>query len=282
MTSRRLLPLLGWTVVAAVAVVAWLTTMGPGPAAAVEGEPAAVESARGDQLYTVHCARCHGSDGRGGADETELAPPLVGMELARVDLALRTGRMPPARTDGSGRGRTWTDADRETLVGHLAALFDLDGDLLDPVPGNPAVGRELFATHCAACHGYTGDGGVAGGGAITPRLIGLDPAEVAAAVRVGPFQMPRFAQEQIDDDGLGHLVAYLDTIAGEHATPIGLGELNPVFLSGFAALLALAAVFSCLFLAGRVTMFPDPKPDPHPEPEPEPEPGPPANGGEQT
>lgn len=256
--TRRVLPLVAWAAVAGAAAMAWLALGGPGTAGAVEDEPPVEETARGDQLYSTHCARCHGADGRGGADPAEIAPPLVGMEAARVDLVLRTGRMPPARPDGSGRGMTWSDSDRETLVNHLTALFELEGPLYDPEPGDAAVGREVFATHCAACHGYTGDGGVAGGGALTPRILGLEPATIAEAVRVGPFQMPRFAEEQVDDEELGDIVAYLDEVAAEHATPLGLVELNPVFLSAFAALLALAAIFSCLFLAGRVAMFPNP------------------------
>lgn len=258
---QQALPLVAWAALAAAVAVVWLVAGGPGIAGADnaddEAEPPAVQSERGDALYTVHCARCHAADGTGGADEGEVAPPLIGMEVALVDLTLRTGRMPPRRADGSGRGRTWTDDERETLVAHLTELFDLEGPVIEPEPGDPAVGRELFATHCAACHGYTGDGGVAGGGAITPGLVGLDPATIGSSVRVGPFQMPRFAEQQISEDGLGDLVAYLDEIAHEDTTPLGLGELHPVFLSGFVALLALAMLFSCMFIAGRVTMFPD-------------------------
>lgn len=265
MTNGRILPLLAWAAVAAAAALTWFTLGTTSPARAVEEAPPAEETARGDTLYTTHCARCHGADGRGRADQAELAPPLVGMQAARVDLVLRTGRMPPARTDGRGRGKTWSDADRETLVAHLTSMFDLEGPLLDPEPGDPAVGREVFATHCAACHGYTGDGGVAGGGALTPRLLGLEPAVIAEAIRVGPFQMPAFAEEQISDDELGDVVAYLEEVAGEEATPLGLVELNPVFLSGFVALLAVAIVLSCMFIAGRVAMFPDAAPEPEGE-----------------
>jgi len=260
-SRARLLPVAAWAAVAVAAALAWLAAGGPGPAGAVQQAPAE-ETPRGDRLYTTHCARCHGADGRGATDPHNRAPTLVGMEAARVDLVLRTGRMPPADPDGSGRGRSWSDRDREALVAHMTALFNLEGPLLGPEPGDPAVGREVFATHCAACHGYTGDGGVAGGGAIVPRVVGLDPAVIAQAARVGPFQMPRFAEGQISDEELGDVVAYLDEVAVEQATPLGLGELNPVFLSAFAALLTLAMILSCLFLAGRVTMFPDPEPPP--------------------
>lgn len=260
MRRATVVPVVAWAAVAAAAALAWAVLGGPLSAGAQE-EPPEAETTRGDTLYTTHCARCHAADGSGHQDPLGIAPALVGMEAARVDLVLRTGRMPPAEPDGSGHGRTWSDQERETLLAHLTALFDLEGPIYDPEPGDPAVGREIFARHCAACHGYTGDGGVAGGGAFTPRLLGLEPAIMAEAVRVGPFQMPRFAEEQVDNDELGDIVAYLDEVAEEETTPLGLVELNPVYLAAFVFLLALAAIFSCLYLAGRVTMFPDPDAD---------------------
>jgi ubiquinol-cytochrome c reductase cytochrome c subunit len=187
------------------------------------------------------------------------------MEAARIDLVLRTGRMPPADADGSGRGMNWDDDNREALVSHLTAVFDLEGPILEPELGDPAVGREVFATHCAACHGYSADGGVAGAGALTPRLVGVDPVVLAESVRFGPFQMPAFAEEQISDDEIGDIAAYLDVIAEEETTLLGLGELNPVFVGAFVALLVVAMVLSCLWISGRVAMFPDPEESDEPE-----------------
>lgn len=257
--ARTVRSLLGWGVVAAVALV-WVAMGADGPVRAdMEEEPPERETTRGDTLYGNHCARCHGADGTGGKDEG--APPLVGMEAAQVDLVLRTGRMPPAREDGSGKGPIeWDDHSRELLLAHLTAVFDLEGAIPTPEEGEAAVGREVFAKHCAACHGYTGDGGVGGAGAFVPRLLGLDPVTLAEAVRVGPFQMPRFADEQVSDQDLGHIAAYLDEVATEEATLLNLVELNPVFLAAFVGVLAIAMLFSCLWLAGRVTMFPDPAP----------------------
>lgn len=252
--------LLGWSGLAAVIALVWIGVSAGGPVRAdVEEDPPEQQSLRGDTLYSNHCARCHGADGTGGSNE--LSPPLVGMEAARVDLVLRTGRMPPAREDGSGQGDIeWDDDNREVLLAHLTAVFDLEGSIPSPEEGEAAVGREVFAKHCAACHGYTGDGGVGGAGAFVPRLLGLDPVTVAEAVRVGPFQMPRFAEEQVSDQDLGHIVAYLEEVAAEEATLLNLVELNPVFLAAFVGVLAIAMLFSCLWIAGRVTMFPDAAP----------------------
>lgn len=260
MTRSRRRSLAAWAVVATALALAWLAASGPPASGALEEEePPAEESDRGDTLYTRHCARCHSADGSGRANER--APALKGMEAARVDLVLRTGRMPPADEDGSGKAMEWNDTNRETLVEHMTAVFDLEGPLLEPELGDPAAGREVFATHCAACHGYTGDGGVAGAGALTPRIVGLDPVVIAEAIRVGPFQMPAFVEEQVSDEEIGDIAAYLTEIVGEETTPLGLGELNPVFLAAFVGLLALAMILSCLFIAGRVSMFPDPEAD---------------------
>lgn len=252
--------LLGWGALAAVVALVWVAAGTGGTVrAGVEEDPPERETARGDTIYSNHCARCHGADGSGREDG--LGPALIGMEAARVDLVLRTGRMPPAREDGSGIGPIeWDDEDREVLLGHLTAVFDLEGGIHAPEEGEAAVGREVFAKHCAACHGYTGDGGVGGEGVFIPRLLGLDPVTLAEAVRVGPFQMPRFAEEQVSDQDLGHIAAYLDEVAGEEPTLLNLVELNPVFLAAFVGVLAIVMLFSCLWIAGRVTTFPDAAP----------------------
>lgn len=260
MSGTRGRRLLAWLALAAAAALVSLVVGGGGPAGAdVEEDPPERETTRGDTLYTTHCARCHGADGTGG--QNGAAPPIVGMEAARVDLVLRAGRMPPARPDGSGRGDiSWDDESREVLLAHLTAVFDLEDGIPAPEEGDAAIGREVFATHCAACHGYTGDGGVAGAGAFVPRLVGLDAVVIAEAVRVGPFQMPRFGEDQVSDDELGHVAAYLDEVAHEEGTLLNLVEINPVFMAAFVALLAIAMVLSCLWIAGRVTLFPDPAP----------------------
>lgn len=256
MTRPRLLPLAAWLCVATVAALVALASGQAAGADAGEQDPPAQATDRGDTLYTTHCARCHGADGLGG--QSEAAPALVGMPVALVDLVLRTNRMPPAHPDGSGVGPVdWDDERRMILLAHLTEEFDLEGTLPDPSEGQADVGREVFATHCAACHGYTADGGVAGGGAFTPRLVGLDAVTIAEAIRMGPFEMPAFAEEQISDDEVAHVAAYIDEVAHEAGTPLGLAELNPVFLAAFVGLLALAAVASCLYISGRVVMFPD-------------------------
>lgn len=221
------------------------------------GLPPGGDAQEGSRLYTQQCARCHGPAGRGG----DLAPSLHGLEVARIDLVLRTNRMPPANQEGEGRGNIdWSDEQRSDILAYAAEAFGVAGSLPEPEPGDPAVGRELFAENCAACHTQTGGGGVAGAGAFTPGVTGLEPVTVAEAVRIGPFQMPQFGERQVSDEGLGHIAAYLEFVAEEQGTPLlGLVELNPVYASAFVALFALIVLASCVWLGGRVLMFPDPR-----------------------
>lgn len=232
------------------------------------GLPAGGDPTEGSRLYTQLCARCHGPGGRGG----EKAPSLHDLHVARMDLVLRTNRMPPANASGEGRGPVdWNKESRADLLAYAAREFDLTGRIPRPGPGDATVGRRLYAANCAACHGYTGDGGVAGGGAFTPHIAGDDPVTIVEAIRVGPFQMPRFGPFQVPDDNLDDVAAYLQTVSEEEGTPLlGLVELNPVYASGFVALFALIVLASCMWLGGRVLMFPDPerrKPDERREPD---------------
>jgi ubiquinol-cytochrome c reductase cytochrome c subunit len=175
---------------------------------------------------------------------------------------LRTGRMPPGDVAGRTRGPiSWSDPDREALMAWMTENLDLEGDTFVPPDGDAARGRDVYAANCAQCHGYTGEGGVAGAGAITPRVAGLDPVVIGQAIRVGPFEMPPFAADQIPDEAVGDVVAYLHVVEAEEGTLVGLVELNPVYMAAFVFLLAVAVILSCVWIAGRVEMFGDPEPD---------------------
>ncbi len=259
---RRTRPLLGWLCVAAVLAAGAVVAL---PAVAAEDTLTPERRQVAETIYANQCATCHGSDGQGrqipGTDRE--GPPLADTDevtVPYVDLTLRVGRMPPPENepfDNRERHVVVSDEDREALVLYLAEQFDLQGEIPEVGEGDPVRGREIYAANCAQCHGSTGAGGVAGAGAWTPPLVDRDPVTVAEAIRVGPFEMPAFAPEQIDDQGIDDIVAFLRVLAEEHGTPLGLTELNPVFASGFAFLFALVVLLSALWIAGRPTMFPD-------------------------
>ena len=229
-------------------------------------DPAEIgDVALGGQLYSQACAQCHAADGSGtvvpGTDRE--APALAGrpqITAAYADLVMRTGRMPPAADpfDNLPRQVAFDDDERMAIVAWMTQQFDLAYDIPELAEGDAARGQMLYATNCAQCHGSTGAGGVAGGGAWTPNVSQYDAITIAEAIRVGPFQMPAFGAEQMTDRDVADVTAFLEEVSREPTTPLGLVELNPVFASGFVALLALVMILSLFWISAKPTWFPDP------------------------
>ncbi|HWH31399.1 MAG TPA: c-type cytochrome [Egibacteraceae bacterium] len=255
--TRRLRPLLSWALLAVAGTA--LTAGAPGAQAQQDAiDPAT--AIQGADVYTSQCARCHGAAGQGGQTPSGPdAPALRGAHIALVDLVLRTGRMPPGDPDGDTKARRpLTDERRDALLAWMDDQLGLRGEIPRvPVGGNPARGQEVYAANCAQCHGSTGGGGVAGGGAFTPVLVDREPLVIAEAIRMGPFQMPQFGEDVISDRELADTIAFLEEVQGEPGTPVGLVELNPVFAGAFVFAISLAAIVSAMWLSGRVSMFPD-------------------------
>lgn len=272
-SARSVRNLLGWLTLflGCLGVALWWSA---DDVAAQEAEPLTGDVDLGGQLYAQACAQCHASDGGGatvpGTDRT--APALSGrpeVTASYVDLVLRTGRMPPAGDpyDNQPRAVAFDDAEREAIVAYVTGEFDLTNDLADVTQlpeGDPGIGQAVYAANCAACHGSTGAGGVAGGGAWTPAVYMYDTVTIAEAIRVGPFQMPAFGEDIISDEEVADIGAFLEEVRDESGTPLGLVELNPVFASGFVALLAVAMILSLFWISSKPTWFPDPDTDAEP------------------
>ena len=259
---------MGWALVAAAVVAVVLADPG-GPARAQQDdlpELTSDERLRAGEIYAGQCATCHGADGGGGQVPVYggEAPPLAGNDEVTVpylDLVLRTGRMPPAGNpwDNRARREPFDEETRRILVTYLTEQFGLEGRIPEVAEGNAARGQDVWNTHCAHCHGNTGAGGVAGGGAWTPAIEQYDPVTIAEGIRVGPFQMPAFDRTQIRDQEIADVAAYMQEVREEPGTLLNLVELNPVYVSAFVALMALVLLFSLMWIAGRPTWFPDPE-----------------------
>lgn len=260
--------LAGWALVSA-AVIAGLLLADRGSAGAEqlldEGVPA-----RGERLYTLQCAVCHAPDGRGGlTPDGRRAPAVDDVSIAYARVVLQTHRMPPGEDpfDNRLRPRRLDRQDMADVLAFMVERFDLTGDVEAPEPGDPARGLELYSYNCAACHGATGAGGVAGRGAFAPPINHYGPQVVADAVRVGPFEMPRFGRDALTDEDVGDIIAFLQTTHEEPGTLLFPGELNPVFASGFGALLVLAVLALVGLVAGKPVWIPDPEGEEHAEPD---------------
>lgn len=69
-------------------------------------------------------------------------------------------------------------------------------------------GQWLFAgVGCALCHGLD-----AQGGAVGPRLAGVNPQMVQAMIRFGPGGMPVYSEAELSQEDADHLAAYLTTL----------------------------------------------------------------------
>jgi ubiquinol-cytochrome c reductase cytochrome c subunit len=256
--------LASWSAVI-VGVLALATWWGARDASALQARQVG-DVALGGQLYAQQCAQCHASDGTGAVvpDTNRRAPALVDrpeVTAAYVDLVIRTGRMPPAADpfDNQPRDIAFDDEQRAAIVAYTVEQFGLATDIPQVPEGDAGRGQSVYATNCAACHGATGAGGVAGGGAWTPNVARYDGVTLAEAIRVGPFQMPAFGENQITDQEMGDVAAFMEEVRHEEGTPLGMVELNPVYASGFVALLAVVMILSLFWISSKPTWFPDPE-----------------------
>ncbi len=116
-----------------------------------------------------------------------------------------------------------TDARRAapaTAAGALLGLIVTALWLLAPgaasatTDGDPEAGRDLFATHCAACHGPDAQGAAGGVPALTGATDRLGSEEVARVVRNGRGGMPAFGG-RLEEAEIRDLVAHLEQVTIE-------------------------------------------------------------------
>jgi ubiquinol-cytochrome c reductase cytochrome c subunit len=214
---------------------------------------AAGDPERGRTLFVEGCSSCHGLDARG---VEEVAPSLEGVGAGAADFYLTTGRMPladpgvpPERTEPE-----YSPAEIDDLVAYIGSLGEGGVPLLDPDParGDLAEGREAFTASCAGCHQVLGAGGIAAD-VVAPPLHEATPRQIAEAIRVGPYAMPRFGQAEIDDHTLDSIVRYvLYAREPEDEGGWALGHVGPIPEGLVAWLLAgVTLILVCRLLQGR-------------------------------
>lgn len=187
-------------------------------ALALAGGAHAEDASRGRDLYFSACAQCHGTDLRGvdrderlGAGGTvELGPSLRGVGAAAADLYLRTGYMPirdPYAQPERSHPR-FSEPDLRALVAFIASYGGPRIPVVRPERGETSVGLQVFTEHCAGCHQIAGEGGIVTGARV-PSLHASSAREIAEAVRVGPYLMPRFSEHDISQHELDSLARYV-------------------------------------------------------------------------
>jgi ubiquinol-cytochrome c reductase cytochrome c subunit len=192
----------------------------------------------GAQLFGANCVTCHGPNGtgiltpvRGVGDQTGLGPSLIGVGARAADFYLRTGYMPLDDAHSEPRrGRVlFSQRELAALIAYVASLGAGPG-VPSPHPerGNLADGQESFTEHCAGCHQIVAEGGYVTN-AVAPPLGKASPVEIAEAVRIGPYVMPRFSEKQISDAELDSVIRYvIYTKDPDDRGGWALGHLGPV------------------------------------------------------
>ncbi len=100
--------------------------------------------------------------------------------------------------------------------------------------GAAAEGYEIYRqVGCAACHGEQGEGGIG------PALAGHTPEQVRKQVRNPVGDMPAFSQEQLSDEDLEKIVAFVESLGSAEVHGHPQEDLTPIHVHHLMTLLAL-------------------------------------------
>lgn len=216
----------------------------------------AASADNGKQLFGRYCAKCHGPDAQGQISQSGRGPSLVGVGALAADFYLRTGYMPLKRNGIQPRRSRLllAPAEIDALVRYVASLGHGPGvPRPHPERGNVSEGMTLFRSHCAGCHQIVGEGGYVTN-AVPPALGDATPTQIAEAVRLGPYVMPKFSTKAISNSQLDSIIRYVRY--AQHPDNRGgwaLGNIGPVpegLVSWFIAGTALLA--TCLLIGKRL------------------------------
>ena len=253
------------------AVIAWLVaggviaaTAGAQPQSGIvrpTTEPAEPSRQLGAELFAGNCASCHGIAGSGISSPRPGAggilgqgPPLHNVGAVAADFYLRTGYMPLSSPhDQPSPDRVlFSGTEIASLVKYVASLgHGPPVPRPDPDSGSIAEGTQLFTLHCAGCHQELARGGFVTG-AVVPPLQTVKATQIAEAVRVGPYLMPRFSSREISDAQLNSIIKYvLSTRHPSNRGGWGIGNLGPIPEGLVTWWIAAPLLLLCCLAVGR-------------------------------
>jgi ubiquinol-cytochrome c reductase cytochrome c subunit len=223
------------------------------PSAPAQAPPGAAVNAlvaSGRALFQQACSSCHGLDGRGVPGR---GPSLIGAGAQAADFYLSTGRMPladprdaPVRTHPQ-----FSRARIRALTAYVATFGGPPVPRVSPAAGNLSEGQRSFADHCAGCHQILARGGIVVGG-IAPPLQQATATQVAEAVRIGPYLMPRFTRAEIPPHELNSLARYVAwTKSPDDRGGWGIGNIGPIPEGMVAWFLGIASLLVVALLIGE-------------------------------
>jgi len=224
----------------------------PAGSPAPSGVAASATPSAGRDLFVASCSYCHGLSAQGIPGR---APSLIGVGAQAAEFYLSTGRMPlPNPHAYPERAKpAFARAQINALDAYVGSLGGPGVPPVDPAQGNLSQGEQSFALNCAGCHQIVARGGIVTGSAV-PALQQATAAEIAEAVRVGPYLMPRFSTGQIDAQTLNSIARYiLYTRHPADRGGWGIGHIGPIPEGMIAWLLALTALLLVARVIGKRT-----------------------------
>lgn len=226
-------------------------------------EPPKPTLALGQELFNANCASCHGGRGEGvhqprpgSGDVKGAGPSLRGVGAMAADFYLRTGFMPldNIHSQPSQQRVLFTPKEIAAMTAFVASLGHGPGiPRPNPAQGDLSKGFRLFTEDCAGCHQSLARGGYVTGARVPP-LQKVSATEIAEAVRIGPYLMPRFSARQISDSELNSIVRYVRwTNRPDNRGGWSIGNLGPIPEGLVAWLAALVLAVLCLTVGRRLT-----------------------------
>jgi ubiquinol-cytochrome c reductase cytochrome c subunit len=242
-TAKRRRPVAGYAVVLLglilVGAIYATVTGAPESAASTTPTTSAAQIAKGQQIFEVTCATCHGMEAQG----TSVAPSLIGVGAAAVDFQVSTGRMPLRELgpEASEKPRQLDPAQTRAVAAYIESLA---GGPAIPTPAmvstsgaDLALGSELFTADCAQCHNFDGAGGALTYGKYAPALSNATPTQIYEAMLTGPEAMPVFNDTTITPNEKRDIIAYVvETRNTPNPGGFSLGRVGPVTEGLFAFL----------------------------------------------
>jgi ubiquinol-cytochrome c reductase cytochrome c subunit len=227
------------------ALAAALAALALAGTASAQGDPA-----QGRRLFVEGCSTCHGLGAKGIPG---VAPDLHGVGGRAADFYLTTGRMPMADpgTEPERAKPLYSQQQIDDLVAYVGSLGGAPVPKVRPQAGTVKEGFRLFSEFCSGCHQVVAQGGVVDG-ATAPPLQDATPTQIAEAIRVGPYVMPRFSEHEITNAQINSIVRYvLSTRKPDDRGGWGIGHIGPIPEGLVAWLLAGGVLLLVARLIGR-------------------------------
>jgi mono/diheme cytochrome c family protein len=170
-------------------------------------------ASEGAAVYSERCAVCHGPGGEGGIGPSLVEGPLSVEVLVEVVTNGRNAM--PSFGASLGADEIEAVALHIESLGSSPATTTATASTAAPIP----AAADLFADHCARCHGPSG----AGGGPLAPPLHLKDQQfdDVVAVVSKGRGLMPSFS-ETLEEAEIEDVALYAVSLEAENAPPATL------------------------------------------------------------